>query len=168
MRSIRRPGLPTNRSISPEKGGANSAAPFRAFINGVHYPGLQSLTPFGSFTPGYSAPRFQRGRARELGCAAFRAPRRQMRGGATQAMLAHRRGAPTKQMPTRRQDPLGARGLRANICVARRQRCPTIDCDSDMFGQRGSSAIREFRKTYRMEWIDSSRGDIKKAFNLNG
>jgi hypothetical protein len=78
-----------------------------------------------------------RERVRELGCDAFRAPRGQMRGGATQAMLAHRRGAPTKQMPTRRRNPLGARGVAGqylrcssstmcprNACIARHQPPP--------------------------------------------
>jgi len=38
-----------------------------------------------------------------------RAPGGQMRGGATQAMRCHRRGAATKQMPARRRAPFGLR-----------------------------------------------------------
>jgi apolipoprotein D and lipocalin family protein len=58
--------------------------------------------------------------------------------GATLAMRGYRRGAPTQQMPLRRRNPLGAWVLRdlgpgsgpANLCVARRQRCPRIASSS--------------------------------------
>jgi hypothetical protein len=61
-----------------------------------------------------------------------------MRGGATQAMRAHCRGAPTKHMPTRRRNPLGAWGLRADLFVARRQRCACIASSSRL--ELGSQA----------------------------
>ena len=38
-------------------------------------------------------------------------------------VAAHRRGAPTPQMPPRRRNPKGAWGLRGDLRVARRQRC---------------------------------------------
>jgi hypothetical protein len=53
-----------------------------------------------------------------------------MRDGATQAMRVHCRGAPTKQMLTRRRNPLGAWGLRADLFVARRQRGTRIASSS--------------------------------------
>ena len=67
---------------------------------------------------------------RELGGAAFRAPRGQMQGGATQAMSIHRRGAPTQQMPPRRPEPFGRVGIAGDLCVARRQRCIDIASSS--------------------------------------
>jgi len=84
MRSIRRPGLPADRSISPpkellgarpsrpQKSRRDSGAPVSSLrigstIGGLdaeraaHYPGLQSLAALGSCALGCSAPRFQRG-----------------------------------------------------------------------------------------------------------
>jgi len=50
----------------------------------------------GLLRPDIDVPRE---RVRKLGCAAFRAPRGRLRGGEPQALLAHRRGAPTSRCP---------------------------------------------------------------------
>jgi hypothetical protein len=86
-----------------------------AAIPGIHIANrLDPVTPLRMCLG--ACPRIRRGR---VPSAAGADARRRDAGD----VAVHRRGAPTPQMPLRRRNPKGARGLRGYRCVARRQRC---------------------------------------------